>query len=105
MKQFAGNSRYLGVEVRKMTVEGREVSCLARRFVPGPEKYSTLGIVAIEAGDRPDLLAYRTIGDPEQYWKIADANAVLHPMELTEVVGRRVRLTLPEGMPSMENDA
>jgi hypothetical protein len=103
--KFPPNSRYYGLETRVVTLEdGREAKVLVRRFVPPPSRYATLGFHAIEEGDRPDLLAYRSIGDPEQYWKIADANAVLHPMELTEVVGRRVRITLPEGIPTSQEE-
>lgn len=104
MKGYAANSRYFGAEVRKTTLNGREVGYLARRLVPGPERYATLGALVVQAGDRPDTLATRAIGDPEQYWKIADANVVLHPNELTEVVGAKVRLTLPQGIPTMEAD-
>jgi len=55
------------------------------------------------AGDRPDLMAARAIGDPEQWWKIADANAVIDPSELTENIGVFVRITLPEGIPNLED--
>jgi len=101
--KFPANSRYFGLDTRKRVGDdGREVTYLIRRFVPPPSRYATLGFHQVVQGDRPDLLAYRAIGDPEQYWKLADANAVLHPMELTEVVGRLVRITLPEGVPASE---
>ncbi len=85
--------------------DGREISYLVRRFIPGPERFTTLGTIRVEQGDRPDTMAYNAMADSEQYWKIADANAVLHPMELTEVVGRAVRITLPEGVPAPEEGA
>jgi nucleoid-associated protein YgaU len=46
-------------------------------------------------GDRLDNLAARYLGDPEQFWKICDANNVLRPDELTEEIGRVVRIALP----------
>jgi hypothetical protein len=44
---------------------------------------------------RPDLLAYRTLGDPEQFWRLCDANAVLRPVDLTADPGRPVRIPGP----------
>jgi hypothetical protein len=41
--------------------------------------------------------------DAEQFWRIADANAALHPNELTAQPGRRLRITLPEGIPGPSN--
>ena len=45
----------------------------------------------VQSGDRPDLLAARTFGDAELYWRIADANAVTDPFELTDTLGRARR--------------
>ncbi|MBX3117501.1 MAG: hypothetical protein KF784_00430 [Fimbriimonadaceae bacterium] len=101
---FPPNSRYSGMDIKKLTLpDGREVAYLARRMVPPPEKFATYGEVRIERGDRPDLVSYRVLGDSELYWRLADANAVLHPDELTEVVGRRIRIAMPEGIPSLED--
>ncbi len=49
-------------------------------------------------GERLDLIAARYLGDPEQSWRQCDANGAVRPEELEEV-GRRVRITLPEGIP------
>ncbi len=38
-------------------------------------------------GDRLDLLASQYLSDPEQWWKIADANPTLRPDYLTETPG------------------
>ena len=38
------------------------------------------------------------LADPLLYWRIADANAVIDPFELTDVLGRRVDIPLPPGM-------
>lgn len=45
-------------------------------------------------------LAARYIGDPEQYWRLCDANNAIRPDELIETVGRALRITLPEGIPA-----
>ena len=53
----------------------------------------------VTQGERPDLVAARYLGDPEQYWRLCDGNPVLHPRELTETPGRRIRVTLPPDIP------
>jgi hypothetical protein len=50
-------------------------------------------------GDRLDNLTAKYLGDPEQFWRLCDANNALQPEELTDTVGRRVRITMPEGIP------
>jgi hypothetical protein len=54
---------------------------------------------AIVQGDRLDNLAGKYLGDPQLFWRICDANNVLRPTELTDKIGRLVRITLPEGVP------
>jgi hypothetical protein len=41
------------------------------------------------------------IGDPELFWRICDANRALRPEALTEEIGRRLRITMPEGIPGV----
>ena len=97
--KFPPNSRYATVETTELTLpDGRRVSHLRRRSIPHPERFATIGYHLVAQGERPDTLAYETVGDPEQFWRLCDANAVLHPDELTEAVGAEVRLTLPEGI-------
>ena len=43
------------------------------------------------------------LGDPEQFWRVCDANRAMRPDELTETIGRRLRITLPEGIPGAPN--
>lgn len=57
---------------------------------------------AVTQGERLDNINARYLGDPEQFWRLCDANGVLHPRELEEV-GRILRITLPEGIPGMPN--
>ena len=52
---------------------------------------------------RLDNLAAEYLGDPEQFWRICDANGVLRPDELTDTIGRRIRITLPDGIPGAPN--
>jgi len=78
----------------------RTVVYLRRRFIPRPERFETLTEHFVAQGDRLDNLAARYIGDPEQFWRLCDANAVMQPRELTEKPGAIVRITLPEGIPA-----
>lgn len=101
---FPSNSRYQNVETRKLTrPDGSELVYLARRFVPPPERMALLQEHLVVQGDRIDNIAARYLGDPEQFWRICDANRARRPAELTEAIGRRLRITLPEGVPGAPN--
>jgi nucleoid-associated protein YgaU len=52
----------------------------------------------VAQGDRLDTLSAAAYGDPELFWRIADANEAFDPDELTQAVGRVLRITLPQGM-------
>ena len=96
---FPITSRYHGVE----TARRNSTVYLRRRFVPPPERFATLFEHTVQSGDRIDNIAARYLGDPEQYWRIADANAAMRPDDLTQTPGGRVRITLPEGIPGPAN--
>ena len=96
---FPPNSRYLGIETAKLTTAaGVEVVYLRRRFVPPSEELALLREHRVVERDRLDNLAAKYFGDPELFWRICDANRALRPDELTEVAGRRLRITLPHGL-------
>jgi nucleoid-associated protein YgaU len=102
---FPPNSRYNGQPVlTTVTADGREVSYLARRVVPQPEDFATLETHVVSADDRLDLLSARYQGDPEQWWRLADANGAVRPGELIETPGRRLRVTLAAGIPAGTDD-
>jgi hypothetical protein len=97
---FPENSRYHSVEVTTLNRPGEEpVAYLKRRFVPALERYSIIREHTVVEGDRVDNLAAQNLGDPELYWRLCDANVVMRPDELTENVGDKVAITLPEGVP------
>lgn len=101
---FPPNSRYYGIETAKMELRnGETIVYLKRRFVPQPERFSTLQEHTVTEGDRLDNIANQYLGDPEQFWLICDANSVLHPEELTESIGSKIKITLPEGIPGNNN--
>ena len=75
------------------------VPYLRPRLLPSPDSFSVITTYEVRAGDRSDVLAFRQFGDAEQWWRIADANPVLDPRELTDTPGRKLRITLPQGVP------
>ena len=97
---FAPNSRYYGLPTLTQTFpDGRTISYLTRRFVPQPDQFSLLKLHAVVQNDRLDILAGTYFDDPQQYWRICDANNAIRPNELVETIGRQLRITLPEGIP------
>jgi hypothetical protein len=100
---FGPSSRYHAIATATLqTVDGRTVAYLRRRFVPPPERFSLLHEHAVMEGERLDNLAALHLGDPELFWRLCDANAAMRPDELTDTVGRRLRITLPEGIPGSD---
>lgn len=101
---FQPMSRYFSIETTTFErPDGQIVRYVARRFVPQPERFAPLGEHVVVQGDRLDNVTARYLGDPEQFWRLCDANRALRPDELTERVGRRLRITLPEGIPGTPN--
>jgi hypothetical protein len=95
---FPPSSRYAGVEIATWRdPTGREVPYLRRRFLPAVEDGAVLGVHRVAAHDRLDNLTARYLGDPEQFWRLCDANGAMHPDELTAELDRPLRIPLPEG--------
>jgi nucleoid-associated protein YgaU len=96
---FPPTSRYCGIPTATLeTADARTVVYLRRRFLPSPDDLVTVQTHVVVEGDRLDNLAARLLGDPEQFWRICDANGAMRPDALTEVVGRTLRITLPAGL-------
>jgi len=93
-------SRYHGLPIRTFKrKDGKKVPYINRRFLPQPTRFATLTEHVVSTGERLDQIAAEYLGDPEQFWRIADANAAVSPFQLTEEAGTRLRITLPEGIP------
>jgi hypothetical protein len=98
---FPPTSRYYGLATLiKEAVDGKKTAYLQRRFVPPPETFELLQEHVVTQGERLDTITAHYLGDPELFWRLCDANRALHPRELEEL-GRRLRITLPEGVPGM----
>lgn len=101
---FPPTSRYHGIDTATLeTPGGQTIAYLRRRFVPPPERFALLQEYTVTQGDRLDNLAAQFVGDPERFWQLCDANAAVRPEELTETIGRVLRITLPEGIPGAPN--
>src|SRR2546423_7146966 len=98
---FPITSRYYGIQAaRHETADGKQIAYLRRRFIPPPERFDLLFEHVVTEGERLDNITFKYLGDPEQFWRIADANVVLLPAELTDTVGRTIRITMPAGIPA-----
>ena len=97
---FPPTSRYYGIETATLsTVDDRTIIYLRRRFLPAPERFALLQEHVVSEGERLDNIAGKYLNDAEAFWRIADANAAKRPEKLTETLGRRLRITMPEGIP------
>ena|SRR5215510_15614482 len=101
---FSITSRYYGIAtVTVETPDGTTIVYVRRRIVPPPERFELLLEHTVTEGERLDNITAQHLGDPEQFWRICDANGVIRPDEATDEVGRKLRITLPEGIPGTPN--
>lgn len=101
---FSTPGRYHNVEMAEYeTPAGKKIIYLRRRFLPLPDKFELLQEHIVTEGERLDHITAHYLGDPTQFWRICDANNAMRPEELTETVGRKLRITLPEGIPGTPN--
>ena len=95
---FPITSRYHDIETVKWTApDGREVVHLRRRFLPEVNHIVILAEHTVTQGERLDNITARYLGDPEQFWRLCDANECLSPGELTAEIGRRLWIPLLQG--------
>ncbi len=97
---FDSTSRYypLGVatlQVRDSDGFPRTIRYVQRRIIPSAEDMVTVIEHTVTQGDRLDNITARYIGDPTQFWRVCDVNNVMTPNELTDTIGRTIRIALP----------
>ncbi len=98
---FEPTSRYANVETATLTVTDEEghtrvIAYKRRRFIPPSDSMIELLEHTVVQGDRLDNITARYLGDPTQFWRVCDANAALHPAELTGEIGRAIKIALPK---------
>ena len=80
---FASTSRYARVADATYTdAKGRQFSFKVLRLTPTAP---TLLVHQVVQQDRLDLLAATFYTDPEQFWRICDANFAMRPDDLIQV--------------------
>jgi hypothetical protein len=96
---FSATSRYFGLDTRTMTApDGSNIIYLRRRFVPSPDRFQLIQEYTVTQGVRLDNVAAQYLGDPELFWRLADANGAMRPEDLVATIGRILRITQPEGI-------
>jgi hypothetical protein len=101
---FAPNSRYFGIATTTISApDGTTISYVQRRFLPQPGQLVQLQQHSVVQGDRLDVLALQYLGDPTLFWRICDANGAMRPEDLTAIIGRVLRICLPENIPGGPN--
>lgn len=94
---FEPTSRYGTIDTATLaTPDGRVITYKRRRFLPPGDELPLLVELTVAQGDRLDLITARTLGDPEQFWRICDANNAIDPSELVDPPGRVLRVPLPQ---------
>jgi hypothetical protein len=93
---FPADSRYAATATATVTdASGREIAYLRRRFLPPADGGTVLAEHLVRIGDRLDNVTARYLGDPEQFWRICDANVAMNPVDVLEI-GRQLIVLLPE---------
>lgn len=94
---FDHTSRYYALETAKYTPPaGQPIAYVKRRFLPQGKDLPLLGEVFVEAGDRLDRITARTLGNPEYFWRVGDANDAMNPLDLPVPIGQALRIPLPQ---------
>jgi len=80
---FTATSRYASVaDGVYQDANGRQISYKLLRLTPGAP---TLLLHTVVQHDRLDLLANTFYSDPEQFWRICDANVAMRPDDLIQI--------------------
>ena len=97
---FDRTSRYYAIESTTLTVREadgtqRVIAYKRRRFIPPMDSFSTVVEHTFTQGERLDLVTAAYLDDPAQFWRICDANDILHPAELEQTIGLTIRIAVP----------
>jgi hypothetical protein len=94
---FQHTSRYYNIEQAVFTgQDGREIGYVRRRFLPDATGAVVLAEHTVTEGERLDQITARYLADPEQFWRVCDANNAMNPEELTAQIGRKLVIPLPQ---------
>jgi hypothetical protein len=89
----APGSRYYGISQAEMkTPDGKTIAYLRRRIIPPAEQSESSREHMVSESERLDNITASHIGDPEQFWQIADYNYAMKPEKLTGESGKIILL-------------
>lgn len=94
---FDPTSRYF--QLKNLTYtgpDGRVIVYKERRFLPQGKTQPLLVEITVQPSDRMDLIAARTLGQGELFWRVCDANDAMDPFALTVQAGRKLRVAIPQ---------
>ena len=97
---FDSTSRYYKLQTSTVDVPNgdgtsRTVRYVQRRVIPPPDNGLTVIEHTVTEGDRLDNITAKYLGDPTEFWLVCDANNVLRPNDLTDTIGRVIKIALP----------
>jgi hypothetical protein len=94
---FDPKSRYYSIDTTILVAaDGRMIAYKRRRFLPPAGSALVLAEVMPTVDERLDLLTARTLGDPEAFWRVCDANGTLSPFRLLEDRSQSIRIPTPQ---------
>jgi len=92
---FDSNSRYDALETLIYTQPGKlDVAYKSRRFLPAVPVAAPLVEHTVKQGERLDHITARYLGDAELFWQLCDVNNTMHPDELTDELGKKIKIAL-----------
>jgi hypothetical protein len=83
------SGRYAGLAVRVFGHGASAIPYIALRRCPDTPADPAYFVMQ---NDRPDLIAWRLLGDATAFWRLADANQTRDPFELTDTPGQSVKV-------------
>ncbi|MEB3294572.1 MAG: hypothetical protein VKJ24_15555 [Synechococcales bacterium] len=90
---FDPRSRYVTLPTAEYKMsDGRKIAYQRRRFLPQGETRFSLTRLTVTQDDRLDLITNETLGDPEQFWQICDANNAMNPFLLISDPVQEIRI-------------
>ncbi len=93
---FTSISRYANLETADyVTRDDRKIRYKRRRFLPQGDSKLSLTTLQVTRDDRLDLLTSETLGNPEQFWQLCDANNAMNPFDLLAEPVQELRIPQP----------
>jgi hypothetical protein len=93
---FDAASRYADLKTLIYTrpSDGRQIPYVARRIPAPSTSAGGMAETTVRHGERADLVTARTLGNPELFWRICDANEIQNPFDMPDRAGQRLLVPL-----------